>query len=287
VSAPLAPPASAPPLRRSYSGELSACAALFGLTLRQYTHGRRLLVVALLYALPVGLAVLLRSLPNPAPPDILEVALIFHLLPHGLAPFTALLYAAGIVQDEVEEQTLTYLLMRSVPRRALYVTKLLPTLCLTALLVAVAAVALYAASFWGTPEFGEVMTTRAPRAAAVMALAQVGYCTLFGLLGLITRRPLIAGVAYIVVVEGVLANLNFVGRTLTVVYYVRTLIVRWLPFPQETLERKLKEWDLDLTTAPSVRRCLVALLGAGVAVAALSALEFARREFRMKTPEGS
>ena len=134
MSAPAAPPAS-PPLRRCLPGELSACAALFGLTLRQYTHGRRLLVVALLYALPVALAVLLRSLPNPAPPDILEEGLILHLLPHGLAPFTALLYAAGMVQDEVEEQTLTYLLMRSVPRWAVYVTKLLATLCLTALAI--------------------------------------------------------------------------------------------------------------------------------------------------------
>jgi ABC-2 type transport system permease protein len=266
---------------------LSACVALFMLTLRQYTHGRRLLVVGLLYALPVALAVLLRSLPNPAPPDILEAALIFHLLPHGLAPFTALLYAAGVVQDEVEEQTLTYLLLRSVPRWALYATKLLATLCLTALLVAVAAVALYAASFWGTPEFGEVMAERAPRAAAVMALAQVGYCTLFGLLGLVSRRPLIAGVAYIVAVEGVLANLNFVGRTLTVVYYVRTLIVRWLPFPDATLQQKLKEWDLDLTKAPSAGRCTLTLLAASFVVAALSAWWFARREFRMKTPEGS
>src|SRR5947209_1255140 len=87
VSAPVAPPASLPPLRRSPSGEPSPCAALFRLTLRQYTHGRRLLVVALLYALPVALAGLLRSLPNPAPPDILEEGLILHLLPHGLAPF--------------------------------------------------------------------------------------------------------------------------------------------------------------------------------------------------------
>lgn len=281
------PPASTPTLRRSYSGELSACAALFVLTLRQYTHGRRLLVVGLLYALPVALAVLLRSLPHPAPPEALEAALIFHLLPHGLAPFTALLYAAGIVQDEVEEQTLTYLLLRSVPRWALYVTRLLATLCLTAAIVAVAAVALYAAVYAGTPEFGEVMAEQAPRAAAVLALAQVGYCTLFGLLGLVSRRPLIAGVAYIVAIEGVLANLNFVGRTLTVVYYVRTLIVRWLPFPAETLQQKLKEWDLDLAKAPTAGRCVLTLLTFGFVVAALSAMWFAGREFRLKTPEGS
>ena len=45
-----------------------------------------------------------------------------------------------------------------------------------------------------------------------MALAQVGYCALFGFLGLFTRRSLIAGIAYIVAIEGVLANLDFVGR---------------------------------------------------------------------------
>src|SRR5947209_9704045 len=145
------------------------------------------------------------------------------------------------------------------PWWARYVTKALATMCLTALLVAIAAAALYAACFWGTPEFADVMRTRAPRAAAVLALAQVGYCTLFGLLGLATRRSLIAGVAYIVAVEGVLANLNFVGRTLTVVYYVRTLIARWLPFPEATLNQKLKEWDLDLAKDPSARRCVLTL----------------------------
>ena len=274
-------------LRRSISGELSACAALFVLTLRQYTHGRRLLVLGLLFALPCVLAIVLRSLPQPAPADALEVALIFHLLPHGLAPFTALLLAAGMIQDEVEEQTLTYLLLRSVPRWALYVTKMLATLCLTSLLVAVAVVALYAACFWGTPEFTDVMSLRAPRAAAVLALAQVGYCALFGLLGLITRRTLIAGVAYIVAIEGVLANLNFVGRTWTVVYYVRTLIVRWLPFPETTLRQKLTEWDLDLDLEPSAQKCVLILLGFGVVVTLVSALWFSRREFRVKTPEGN
>src|SRR5262249_8351577 len=139
-------------LRRSYGREISALAALFVLTVRQHTHGRRMLVLGLLYALPCGLAILLRSLSSPAPAEILEFALVFNLLPHGLAPLTALLYAAGVIQDEVEEQTLTYLLVRTLPRWALYVTKLLATWCVTTLLVAVATLALYVAIYWGTPE---------------------------------------------------------------------------------------------------------------------------------------
>ena len=96
-------------------------AVLFWLTLRQQTRGRKLLVLVVLYALPCILALVLRSLSRPAPTDILEFALIYNLVPHALAPLTALLYAGGMIQDEVEEQTLTYLLVRPLPRPALYI----------------------------------------------------------------------------------------------------------------------------------------------------------------------
>ena len=63
---------------------------------------------------------MLRNLAQAGPGRGARIRLVFNLLPHGLAPLTALLYAAGVISDEVEEQTLTYLLMRSVPRWALY-----------------------------------------------------------------------------------------------------------------------------------------------------------------------
>ena len=48
------------PPRHSRSADLSALAALFHLTVRQHTHGRRLLVLVFLYLVPCALAVLLR-----------------------------------------------------------------------------------------------------------------------------------------------------------------------------------------------------------------------------------
>jgi ABC-2 type transport system permease protein len=277
--------AEAPPLRRSRSGDLSALAALFALTVRQHTHGRRLLVIGLLYLLPCVLALVLRNLARPAPADALEFALVFILLPHGLAPLTALLYAAGVVSDEVEEQTLTYLLVRSVPRWALYLTKLLATLCVTTLLVSIGLAALYVAIYAGTPEFFSEAVPRAGRAVGVMALAQVGYCALFGFLGLYTRRSLLVGIGYIVLVEGVLANMDFVGRALTVVYYVRTLTLRWVDLPPEESQNSQEAWGMtDLTKLPSSGECVLTLVAFGAAVSVLSALWFARREFRVKTP---
>jgi ABC-2 type transport system permease protein len=284
TTAPTTAP-EAPPPRLSRSGGLSALAALFGLTVRQHTHGRRLLVLALLYLLPCALAVLLRNLPRPAPADALEFALVFVLLPHGLAPLTALLYAAGVVSDEVEEQTLTYLLLRSVPRWALYLTKLVATLCVTTLLVAAAVTALYVAIYAGTPGFWAEALPRAGLAVVVMTLAQVGYCALFGFVGLVTRRSLIAGIAYIVAVEGVIANVEFVGRALTVVYYVRTLVLRWLDLPVEQFRRCQEAWGMmELDKLPSARECVLTLLVFGAVVSAVSALWFARTEFRVKTP---
>jgi ABC-2 type transport system permease protein len=273
--------------RRSIRGELSALAVLFGLTLRQKTRGRRLLVLVVLFALPCALAIVLRSLSRPAPTDILEFALIFNLVPHALAPLTALLYAGGMIQDEVEEQTLTYLLVRPLPRPGLYLCKLLATLLLTTVLVAAATTGLYLAIYWNTTQMWDgSVAVRMAQTAAIMALGQVGYCSLFGCLGVLTRRTLIAGVLYIVVFEGLLANLQFMVRSLTVVYYMRVLAVRWLDLPEQILNRWRSDWGLDPNRIPDGGTCVLILLASALAITALAALQFSRREFRMKTPEG-
>jgi ABC-2 type transport system permease protein len=274
-------------LRRSWGRELSALAVLFRLTLRQQTRGRRLLVLVLLYALPCVLAVVLRSLRRPAPADALEWGLIYNLVPFILAPLTALLYAGGIIQDEVEEQTLTYLLLRPLPRWALYVTKLLATLVLTTLLVVSATSILYVAIYWNTPELSDGRVAhRIVETAALMALGQIGYCALFGYIGVLTRRTLIAGVLYIVAIEGILGSFDFVLRSLTVVYYVRVLAVRWLDLPDQVLRTWQSNWRLDPEKLPEASSCVLTLLGAGVVLTVLAALSFSRREYRMKTPEG-
>jgi ABC-type transport system involved in multi-copper enzyme maturation permease subunit len=177
--------------------------------------------------------------------------------------------------------------MRSIPRWAIYFTKLLATVCVTTALVAAAVIGLYLAIYAGTPNFGTDVLPRAGRAVVVMALAQVGYCALFGFLGLFTKRSLIAGIAYIVAIEGILANMDFVGRSFTVVYYVRTLTLRWLELPHELQLRCQDAWGLpDLNPLPNSGRCVLILLGFGVVVSVLSSLRFARSEFHVKTPGG-
>ncbi len=78
-------------------------------------------------------------------------------------PLAALLYATGIIQDEVEEQTLTYLLLRPLPRWALYLVKLLATLLVTAALTAVFTAATFAVIALTAQRAGDRGTGRAGR----------------------------------------------------------------------------------------------------------------------------
>jgi ABC-2 type transport system permease protein len=264
---------------------LSALGTLFWLTLRQHLHGRRVLVLAALFTLPAALVVLLRCLPQPAPLDGQERAFLGNLLPQVLAPLTALLYASSMIQDEVEEQTLTYLLLRPLPRPALYLTRFLATLLTTSVIIGFGATALYLAIYTGTSELALVLTSRLPPMVGVLALAQLGYVALFGGVALLTRRSLLAGVVYIVLIEGVLGNIDFLLRRASVIYHFRVLVVRWIELPPLFAAAWGDEWRLERGQVPAAQDSMLVL--AALAIVLLSAWVFARREFGMKTPEGS
>src|SRR5262245_8955240 len=109
VSAPLAKQANADAaslVREKARGrgvDLSALGALMALSLRGAFRIKRLLVLAVIFALPVVIASIARAkAPAREFPEI-ELALVFMMLPHVLIPLTALLFGSGMIQDEIEE----------------------------------------------------------------------------------------------------------------------------------------------------------------------------------------
>src|SRR4029077_3517464 len=145
--------------------------ALFGMTLRQHLRGRRLFVVAFLYLLPVGLVILVRSVETHTNALGAEMGMLFMLIPHTLVPLTALLYATGMIQDEIEEQTLTYLLVRPLPKWGIYAVKLLATLLLVVLLAGFFTALTEVVIYWGAPEM-------AAQLAPLRLLKTIGLITL-------------------------------------------------------------------------------------------------------------
>jgi ABC-2 type transport system permease protein len=269
------------PVRLSRRVPLSALAALLAITTARQIRGRRLLILSALFSLPVLFALLARRFEDPYRAADVETSLVFGLIPQALLPLTALLFASGMVQDDVEEQTLTYLLIRPIPRWLIYLVKVAGTWIVTSVATSLFTSASLVAVYWGTGDLEpRELMGRAAGLSGVLALSLLSYIALFGALSLLVRRSLFLGVAYIIVFEGLVANVDFVVRHFTVMYYVRTLSVRWLEVPGS-------DWAIDPAAAPSAAECLVCLLTAAVVSAIIGALVFSTREFRVKTPEGS
>jgi ABC-2 type transport system permease protein len=274
-------PAGPGPTRLSHRLNLAAILTVVRITVARQSRGRRLLILALLFSLPIVIAILTRRFEYPYRPEPAENVLVFGLIFPALVPLSALLFATGMVQDDIEEQTLTYFLIRPVPRWAVYFAKLLATFFVTALRAVVFTVGTLVAVYWGEERLVKsVLLERAPIIAALLALCLSAYVAIFGGLSLWVRRTLIIGAVYIVIVEGVFANIDFVIREVTVMYYIRVLSVRWLDSPAA-------DWSIDPATAPAASTCLIVLLSISAVFAALGALTFAMREFRVKTPEGN
>jgi ABC-2 type transport system permease protein len=246
--------------------------------------------------LPAGLALLIRAAAVDEPPMILEFLLGLMFIPQLLLPLVALIYAAGIIQDEQEEQTITYLLVRPIPKWALYTVKLLATWTTAIVFTVVLTVLTYAAIFIGADVPADDIPLRCLKVAAIHSLAVVAYCSLFGLLSLLTKRILIVGVVYTVLVEGLLANLPFGIRLITVIYYTRLIAYRSMEFlvqlPDGRMENLAAEaWQFDLRRDPNllehppVSTCLAVLLIASLVCTILAAWLCSTREFHVKTPE--
>ncbi len=275
---------------------LRAYWTLYLLTLRQHLHGRRWMVMAVLFLVPALLAFLLRSTAVDAPPVMLEFLLVFMFIPQALLPLVALLYASGIIQDEQEEQTITYLLIRPIPRWALYAVKLVATLTTTVVLVIVFTVLTFGAIYFGSNVDAPEAVNRCVMAVLIHSLAVVTYCSLFGVFSLLTSRILVVGVLYMAFVEGLLANLPFGVRLITVIYHARIIAFRTMDFigprPGGGSENYAAEaWQFDLRKDPhllehpQLNTSLAALVLASLVCALMAAWLCSRREFHVKTPE--
>jgi ABC-2 type transport system permease protein len=282
------------PQTRGIGGiNLSGLWALYVLTLRQHMHGKRWMLMALMFLLLAALVVVVRITAHHMTPIMIEFSFAFMFLPQVVLPLVALMYASGIIHDEQEEQTITYLLIRPIPKWALYVVKLVATLTTTIVLTAVFTALTYAVVYVGASPGAENIPERAVKAIAVQSLAMIAYCCLFGLLSLLTKRVLVAGILYSVAIEGVFANFPFGIRYATVIYYTRLIAYHMMSFVRADWNIDLADgaWQLGvkddpkLSAHPTVSTCLTVLLAASLVCTVAAAVICSRREFHVKTPE--
>ncbi len=179
------------------------------ITVRALFGRKRFLLLVPLPLLLVGLAVLSdRFGAAPAdwgPPVIVGLGLAVVL------PVIALVVGTGVLGAEIDDGTLVHVLAKPLPRSQIVVSKLVVAIAVTFLTTAVPLVVA-----------GLIAGSRALAVALLVGTlaGSVAYCALFLALSLLTRRPVLLGLAYVLIWEGLLGNILSGTRVLSVQQYV-------------------------------------------------------------------
>jgi ABC-2 type transport system permease protein len=188
------------------------------ITARGLFGRRRALLLLPLPLLLIGLAVLCRSF-DVRPSDWGTPVLVGL----GLAvvlPVTALIVGTGVLGSEVDDGTIVHILTKPLPRRDIILAKLGVAIGVTALTTAV-------------PLFIAGVLADSVRLGVGLAVGAVvgacAYSALFLLLSLLSRRPVLFGLAYILVWEGLLGRFVSGTRVLSIEQYVITIADKIAP----------------------------------------------------------
>ena len=188
------------------------------ITARGLFGRRRALLLLPLPLLLIGLALLCRAYDvNPADwgqPVLVGLGLAVVL------PVISLIVGSGVLGSEVDDGTIVHILTKPLPRRDIILAKLGVAVLVTAV---TSAVPLFVAGWLADG-------TRLGAALAVGAVVGAfAYSAFFLLLSLLTRRPVLLGLVYILVWEGLLGRFVSGTRVLSIQQYVITFADRIAP----------------------------------------------------------
>ena len=189
------------------------------LSLRQLAGVRRLLIVSLLTLLPVALALAIRfGAGDDAETDDVITGVIDAILVAGILPLVTMALATASFGNELEDKTLSYIMLKPVSRWKIALPKLIAPILVAGPLVVVSGAA---AAYIGLDS-----GFKTPLAVGVALLVGVvAYSAVFTWAGLITTRALSFAIVYVFLWEGVVSTfisgvryLSVRGYTLAVMH---------------------------------------------------------------------
>lgn len=260
------------------SAFLRASAILFQAHLWRTFRSRRGLIAAGLAALPVILALLVSEVSRFEGPAPVEVVFAIAWYPNVqvIVPLVALVLAGGVVAEEIDDRTITYLFTRPVPRASILLGRWLASAVPIVLLVGLSSWAVM--QLLGPAASAERTTAWLPagfpaRLVVTVMMGAAVYSAVFAAAGALFRHPIIVGLAYTFVIEAFLGNLPGSNQKATIAFYLRSYLFAHDP---ELGELREAIFNVPLVSAPDAVRALSLIL---IVVLALGALRFSRREY--------
>ena len=171
------------------------------LSLRQLAGVRRLLIVSLLALLPVALALVIRLFApsNEADAGEFITGIVDTLLVAGILPLVTMALATASFGNEIEDKTLSYIMLKPVPRWKIALPKMIAPILVAGPIVVISGVA---AAYIGLDS-----GFKTPLAVgAALLVGVVAYSAVFTWAGLITTRALSFAIVYVFLWEGVVST---------------------------------------------------------------------------------
>ncbi len=265
---------------------VSSVLRIFDLSLSEMLWSRRSVFLALLVGGPVLLAVVSRVIWILMPGESLRVngssvsgagifgLMIWLLYVRFIVPILGVFYGTSLIADEVEDRTITYLFTRPIQRGAVLVGKYVAYLACTVLLILPSVMVVF---FLMVPVGGGSIAQMFPSLLADLGMLAAGlaaYGAVFAWVGARVKRPLVAGLVFVLGWEP--AVLLFPGylKRATVAYYVQALVPHAMP--QDSTMSLLLQAFSDM---PGIMASLIALVLLTVGSLWLAARTVESREY--------
>lgn len=198
----------------------------------------------------------------------------------AITPLLALFFACMLIGEDVESQTMPYVLTRSMPRSAFVLGKYLAFLLVaTSIIVPSIVLNFVACTSLGGISFSLPDVTLLAEYAGVDVLALIGYGALCMLLGALFKRPIVVG---IIIIFGWQKMMRFAPGILdffTIDKYVRMLVAEIsgarITAPAETLLEQFQKKEMLITAS----KAGVALVVIACILLAVTTYVVRRREY--------
>jgi ABC-2 type transport system permease protein len=191
--------------------------SVYLLTLRQLTSRWRIVIMAVLAAMPVLIATMMvQSSDAPSVGDF-ELAILNTMLAGSIIPLVVLAIAGAAFANEVEDRTLANLTLSPIPRWQIVVPKVLASMTIALPFIAASAFATSYMAFLGDATAVLAITLSAAVSVALYAAA-------FVWLGLMTTQAIGVGLLYIILWEGLFSRFVAGVRLLSIRHYAIALM---------------------------------------------------------------
>lgn len=192
---------------------------IYKLSLSQMLRSRRLLILLLVAAVPIALSIIAAIIP-PEGEDVLDFrddVLMRPLVISAVLPIITVVLATASLGHELEDQTMTYLYLKPIPRWGIVVPKILAT-------ITVAGSVVVGSGILTMVILPEASVNATLSAAAGLAVGVLAYTTIFTWAGLMTSHALALGLVYVFVWEAAIVGFLQGVRWLSIRHYTEATI---------------------------------------------------------------